>query len=116
MQGLKRMRLAAGLSLRELGSRLGVSAQAVHKWETGVAWPSAYLLPQIAEALDCSIAELYAEEPEASGGAEGPGDPSAAPRDDREKAPRDDEAAEGPGDPSAAPRDDKNNYTEEDRI
>lgn len=63
MQGLKRMRLAAGLSLRELGSRLGVSAQAVHKWETGVAWPSAYLLPQIAEALDCSIAELYAEEP-----------------------------------------------------
>ena len=39
MVGLKRCRKAAGLSLRELGSRLGVSAQAVHKWETGVAWP-----------------------------------------------------------------------------
>ena len=63
MVGLKRMRLAAGLSLRELGSRLGVSAQAVHKWETGVAWPSAYLLPQIAEALHCSIADLYTEGP-----------------------------------------------------
>ena len=104
MVGLKRMRLAAGLSLRELGSRLGVSAQAVHKWETGVAWPSAYLLPQIAEALDCSIVELYAEEPEA---AEGPGDPSAAPRDDREKAPRDG---------TEKIPDDTNNYTEEDRI
>ena len=106
MQGLKRMRLAAGLSLRELGSRLGVSAQAVHKWETGIAWPSAYLLPQIAEALDCSIAELYAEEPEASGGAEGPRDPSAAPRDDS-RTPRDD---------TEKIPDDTNNYTEEDRI
>ena len=39
---------------------------------------------------------------------EGPGDPSAAPRDDNEEAPSDDEAAEGPRDPSAAPRDDSN--------
>ena len=94
MQGLKRMRTAAGLSLRELGSRLGVSAQAVHKWETGVAWPSAYLLPQIAEALDCSIADLYMDGPQAA-----EDEILRCAQDDKGKIP-----------------DDTNNYTEEDQI
>lgn len=64
MTGLKRMRKRANLTLAQLGERLGVSAQAVAKWEHGSAWPSAFYLPQLAEVLGCSIADLYTEDPE----------------------------------------------------
>ena len=63
MTGLKARRTAAGLTLRQIGETVGVSAQAVAKWEAGTAWPSADLLPAIAEALGCSIDDLYGDDP-----------------------------------------------------
>ena len=60
MEGLRAMRKAAGLSMAELGKRLGVSAQAVARWENGTAWPSAWHIPRIAEILGCTMAALYA--------------------------------------------------------
>ena len=60
MTGLKARRTAAGLTLRQIGETVGVSAQAVAKWEAGTAWPSAGLLPALAGILGCSIDDLYA--------------------------------------------------------
>ena len=41
---------------------LGVSQQCVAKWEKGLSFPRAELLPKIASALNCTIDELLREE------------------------------------------------------
>ena len=51
---LKHLRKARGLSLAALGAKLGVSAQAVHKWEQGGQIES-YRQLALARALDVSI-------------------------------------------------------------
>lgn len=56
-----RLRREKGLTLRQLGERVGVSAQAVHKWECGVNCPDIFLLPAIACELGVSISELFGE-------------------------------------------------------
>jgi len=61
MRNLKTIRRARGLSQVDLGEVLGVTRQTVYNWETGQAWPSAEMLPRIAEALGCSIGELFGE-------------------------------------------------------
>jgi transcriptional regulator with XRE-family HTH domain len=52
-------RRARGMTLRQLGERIGVSAQAVHKWERGVNYPDITLLPMIARVLEVSIEDLF---------------------------------------------------------
>lgn len=52
-------RRARGMTLRQLGERLGVSAQAVHKWERGVNYPDITQLPMIARVLEVSIEDLF---------------------------------------------------------
>lgn len=59
MEGLRPRRMAAGLSQKELGQRVGVSRQSIIAWETGAAWPMAQTLPLLAEALRCSVDALY---------------------------------------------------------
>ncbi len=55
---LKRIRKSKGLTQEPLADKVGVSAQAVSKWEMN-SFPDAQLLPQIANVLDVSIDELY---------------------------------------------------------
>ena len=43
----------------ELGTILGVSNQAVSKWENGVTMPDILLLPEIAKALDITLDLIY---------------------------------------------------------
>ena len=62
MTALKELRAAKGLSLSALGSELGVTKQAVYKWENGIAWPDAPMLPKLAKALGCTIDDLFREE------------------------------------------------------
>ena len=62
MTALRELRTARGLSLRALGGELGVSGQAVFKWENGDAWPEAPMLPKLAKVLGCSIDDLFREE------------------------------------------------------
>ena len=50
-----------GLTQSELGDRLGVSNQAVSKWETELTMPDIMLLPEIAKILDVSIDSLYGD-------------------------------------------------------
>lgn len=52
------VRREKGLTQEELGALVGVSGQAVSKWESG-GMPDAVLLPQIASALGCSIDYLF---------------------------------------------------------
>ena len=56
---VKKARVGLGLTQEALGQRLGVSGQAVSKWETADGFPDPSLLPALADALEVSIDELY---------------------------------------------------------
>ena len=51
-------RKARGLKQDELAEMLGVSAQAVSKWENDVSCPDIMTLPSLAEKLGCTVDEL----------------------------------------------------------
>ncbi len=59
-ENIARYRKEKGLKQSELGEHIGVSAQAVSKWENGGA-PDVTLLPKIAQALDISVGMLFGE-------------------------------------------------------
>ena len=58
-QNIKRLRLEKDLTQEQLASLLGVSAQAVSKWETTDTYPDGALLVPLAKALDVSLDELF---------------------------------------------------------
>ncbi len=60
-KNIAHFRKEKGLTQTELGVLLGVSNQAVSKWETEMTMPDVMLLPDIAKALDVGIDALYAE-------------------------------------------------------
>lgn len=62
---IKTLRLEKKVKQEELAEYLGVSSQAVSKWETGASTPDIALLPGIATYFGVSIDELFAL-PEAS--------------------------------------------------
>ena len=47
-----------GLTQTELASKLGISAQAVSKWERGVSCPDISILDELAEAVGLSLTDL----------------------------------------------------------
>lgn len=59
---LKKIRESAGISQVELAGKLGVSQQAVAKWESGISFPRGDLIPKIADALGCNIDQLFGRE------------------------------------------------------
>ena len=50
-----------GLSQGEFGKRIGVSAQAVSKWECEKTYPDITLLPALAKILNCEINDFFSE-------------------------------------------------------
>lgn len=56
---IKKARLAADLTQEMLAEQLGVSPQAVSKWECGSTSPDIYLLPALADALGISLDGLF---------------------------------------------------------
>lgn len=60
---IKAYRKAQRISQTEFGKLLGVTAQAVCKWEQGVCYPDLLLLPRLAEILDCRIDDFFYERP-----------------------------------------------------
>lgn len=84
-QRISQYRKALGISQEELGARLGVSRQAVSKWETGAAAPDMENLLALAREFRVSVAELtQTPEPPApaetggaspAGGTDGAGSP-----------------------------------------
>ena len=47
----------------DLAAQLGVSSQAVSKWENDLSCPDIMLLPYLAEIFQVSIDELFSKEP-----------------------------------------------------
>lgn len=58
-KNIKKLRLENGMTQEELARKLNVTFQTVSKWETGVNYPDVLCIPEIAEAFDVSIDELY---------------------------------------------------------
>ncbi len=58
-QNIAKYRKEIGFTQEELGARLGVSNQAISKWECEIAMPDIMLLPHIADALGVSLDVLY---------------------------------------------------------
>lgn len=56
---IRQLRFKAGLTQEQLAEQLGVGAQAVSKWETGVAMPDITTLPLLAEIFGSSIDDLF---------------------------------------------------------
>lgn len=55
---IKALRKRKHLTQEQFAERIGVSSQAVSKWETGVCYPDISLLPIIAQFFDITIDEL----------------------------------------------------------
>ena len=55
---ISQYRRSLGISQEELGARLGVSRQAVSKWETNTATPDMANLIALAREFQVSVAEL----------------------------------------------------------
>ena len=60
-ENIARLRKEKGWTQVELGEKLGVSNQAVSKWESEMTFPDVMLLPHIAELFEVSIDDLYNE-------------------------------------------------------
>ena len=59
-QNIKKYRKEKGLTQRELADRIGVSVQAVSKWETDTGAPDISQVVPLASALDISTDALFA--------------------------------------------------------
>lgn len=57
-KGIAQRRKQAGLSQEELAQRLGVTRQAISRWESGAALPTVDNLAELARVLDASVDEL----------------------------------------------------------
>jgi len=56
---VKRLRLEKDMTQEQLATKLGVSAQAVSKWETSETYPDGALLVPLANELEVSLDELF---------------------------------------------------------
>lgn len=60
---LRAIRLERGLTQKQLASSLGVTEQAVSKWERETSYPDIMMLNGISEVLECSLDYLFQYEP-----------------------------------------------------
>lgn len=58
-ENIKRMRIANNMTQEQLATKLGISSQAVSKWETSETYPDGILLVPLAQALNASLDELF---------------------------------------------------------
>ncbi len=56
---LQKFRKSSGLTQEELAEKLGVTFQAVSKWENAKAAPDIFFLPVMADLFGCSIDQLF---------------------------------------------------------
>ncbi|MBR5420772.1 MAG: helix-turn-helix transcriptional regulator [Lachnospiraceae bacterium] len=58
-QKIKQLRFQHSLTQDQLAEKLGISAQAISKWENSVSMPDISILPALSEAFGVSIDELF---------------------------------------------------------
>lgn len=56
---VKKYRIEHKISQESFGNMLGVSAQAVSKWERQVSYPDVMLWPLLSKILCCKIDDFY---------------------------------------------------------
>ncbi|MBQ3230206.1 MAG: helix-turn-helix transcriptional regulator [Clostridia bacterium] len=56
---IKEFRARNGLSQSRFGELLGVTPQAVCKWENRICFPDIVLLPELARLLNCKIDDFF---------------------------------------------------------
>ncbi len=56
---VKKYRKENRLSQSEFGRLIGVSAQAVYKWEQNICYPDIIFLPHIAKILGCTTDDFF---------------------------------------------------------
>ena len=61
-ENIARLRKEKGWTQAELGEKLGVSNQAVSKWESGMTMPDVMLLPSLADIFGIYIDQLFSRE------------------------------------------------------
>ena len=76
-QRIAQRRKALGLSQEQLGAQLGVSRQAIYKWESDAALPEIEKLVTLSRQFSVSVGWLLGEETDAPEGAD-----AGAPADD----------------------------------
>lgn len=57
-ENIRRLRTATGCTQEQFGYEMGVSAQAVSRWEKGITYPDITMLPTIADFFDVTLDEL----------------------------------------------------------
>lgn len=62
MNKIKFLRMTRLMSQKKLSEKMGVSQQAVCRWESGVAYPSPKRLKKLAEILGTTVDELLKDE------------------------------------------------------
>ncbi len=60
-KNIAKFRKSKGFTQEELGQKLGVTNQAVSKWESETSMPDVMMLPRIANALEVTLDDLFAE-------------------------------------------------------
>jgi DNA-binding XRE family transcriptional regulator len=56
---IKTFRASHAMSQGTFGALMGVSAQAVSKWEKDLCYPDITVLPDLAALIGCSIADFF---------------------------------------------------------
>lgn len=56
---IKSYRKENKLTQKEFGKLIGVSAQAVYKWEQSVCFPDITILPNLARVLGCTVDDFF---------------------------------------------------------
>ena len=74
------------LTQEQLANELGLTFQAISKWENGLSCPDISLLPQLAEIFGVTIDDLFREQTEESVKETTAEEPSAAEKKEEEKA------------------------------
>lgn len=57
-ENIRSLRIAKGITQEQFGYELGVSAQAVSRWENGATYPDITMLPEIADFFDVTLDEM----------------------------------------------------------
>lgn len=58
-ENIQALRRETGLTQEQLADRLGVTYQAISKWENGRGAPDIALLPELARVFECCIDDLF---------------------------------------------------------
>jgi len=58
-ENIQKYRKEKNMTQKELAEKLGVTYQAVSKWENATSAPDIFFLPELADVYDCSIDELF---------------------------------------------------------